>query len=383
MFSHIFINRFKCILRNKVLIFWTLLFPLILATLFGMAFSNITASERFKNINIAVVNNEAYQKDDHFRSFLDKVSKGEDKLFNITVAEKNEAEKLLDNSKVEGYIMVDSKVSLVVKGSGLNQSIIKSVLDEYNQTSSAVTSIASKNPSAIQNGLLQEADKRMEYTQNLKLGTKDNPDSAVTYFYSLIAMACFYGSFFGLKQITDTQADLSKQAARLNVAPVHKFKVLVGGLLAAFMVLLLEIMILIAYLVFVIKVDFGNQTAYILLTCFVGCAAGITFGSFIAAAVKKGEGVKTAILVGGTMAACFLAGMMSGYASNIKYIIGKNVPFLAYINPVALVTDAFYALYYYDTHTRFFINIGLLCGFTVLFSLFTYLIIRRQKYASL
>jgi len=383
MFWHIFINRLKCTIRDKGLIFWTLVFPLILGTLFGMAFSNISENEIFKSIDIAVVNNDAYQKNENFKSFLTEHSQGEEKLFNINLATKEEAEKLLDNNKVVGYIIVDSQIGLVVKNSGLSQSIIKSVLDEYSQTVSAVHSIVTNNPAALQNGLLQDVGDRREYTKDLQLGTKDKPDSTVNYFYSLIAMACLYGSFFGTKEITDTQADLSKRAARLNVAPVHKLKVLIAGLLAGFVVLLLENMILISYLAFVLKVDFGNQIGYILLTCFVGCSTGITFGAFVSAIVKKGEGVKMGILIGGTMAATFLAGMMSGYANNIKYIVEKNVPILAYINPVALITDALYALYYYDTHTRFFINIGLLCGFTVLFCLFTYLIIRRRKYASI
>jgi len=392
MFWHIFKNRLKCIIHDKGLMFWTMIFPtLILGTLFGMAFSNISKYENFESIDIAVVNNEAYQKDEYFKDFLtkhsqeSKASSGQNKLFNINLATKEEAEKLLDNGKVVGYIIVDSQINLVVKNSGLSQSIIKTVLDEYNQTVSAVNSIATDNPTALQNGLLKDVGDRREYTRVLQLGTKEKPDSTVSYFYSLIAMACLYGSFFGLKEITDTQADLSKRAARLNVAPVHKLKVLTAGLLAGFVVLLLENMILISYLAFVLKVEFGNQIGYILLACFVGCATGITFGAFVGAIVKKGEGIKVAILIGGTMAASFLAGMMTGggAGSNMKYIIAKNVPILDYINPAALITDAFYALYYYDTHTRFFVNIGLLSGFTVLFCLSTYLIIRRQKYASI
>lgn len=383
MFLHVFTNRLKCIIRDKGLIFWTLIFPLILATLFGMAFSNISQSETFNSIDIAVVNNEAYQKDENFKIFLTENSQGEDKLFNINLATKEEAEKVLDDGKVVGYIIVDSQIDLVVEKSGLKQTIVKSALDEYSQTVSTVSSITTNNPTAIQNGLLEDAENRREYTKVLPLGTKDKPDVSVNYYYTLIAMACFYGSFFGLKEITDTQADLSKRAARLNVAPVHKFKVLIAGLLAGFLVLLLESMILLAYLVFCLKVDFGNQIGYILLTCFVGCGTGITFGAFVSAIVKKSEGIKTAILLGCTMAGCFLAGMMSDYSTNIRYIIEKNIPIVAYINPITLITDALYALYYYDTHTRFFINIGLLSGCTVLFCLFTYLIIRRQKYASI
>lgn len=383
MFWRIFINRLKCITRDKGLLFWTFIFSLVLATLFGMAFSNISSSENFNNIKIAVIDSKEYQKDDNFQKFLKNASSGKEKLFNVTLTTKDEADKLLDDNKIVGYIIVNSQVELVVKNSGLQQSIIKSALDGYTQTVSTITSIIKENPAAIQKGLLENAEAVNDFTEAVPLGKTDKPDPAVNFFYSLIAMACFYGSFLGMKEITDTQANLSKRAARLNVAPVHKLKVLTAGLLAGYVVLVIEILILIAYLAFVIKVDFGNQIGYILLTCFIGCAAGITFGSFVSAIVKKGEGVKVAILIGGTMAATFLAGMMSGGGGNIKYLIEKNVPILAYINPVTLITDALYALYYYDTHTRFFINISILSGFTVLFCLLTYLNIRRQKYASI
>ncbi|PYG85770.1 ABC-2 type transport system permease protein [Ruminiclostridium sufflavum DSM 19573] len=383
MFRHIFINRLKCIIRDKVLIFWTLVFSLILATLFGMAFTNISSSENFSSIDVAVINNDAYQKNEDFRKFLKAVSEGEGKLFNIIAATKDEAEKLLDDNKIAGYIIGGPQTELVVKKSGFKQSIIKSALDGYSQTVTTLTAIIKNNPAALQNGLLEDAGGTWEYTEAVPLGTTDKPDTTVNYFYSLIAMACFYGAFIGMKEITDTQANLSKRAARLNVAPVHKLKVLTAGLLAGYVILVMEILILLAYLIFVIKVDFGKQTGYILMTCFMGCAAGITFGAFIGAAVKKGEGVKTAVLIGSTMAASFLAGMMSGGSSNIKYLVAKDIPVLAYINPITLITDALYALYYYDTHTRFFININLLSGFTILFCLLTYLIIRRRRYASI
>jgi ABC-2 type transport system permease protein len=67
----------------------------------------------------------------------------------------------------------------------------------------------------------------------------------------------------------------------------------------------------------------------------------------------------------------------------MKYIIARNIPLLSYLNPVNLLTDAFYALYYYDTFTRVFTNIAILVVFIIVFCSGTYLIIRRRKYASL
>ncbi len=387
MFLNIFINRLKCTIRDKDLIFWTMIFPLIMATFFNLAFSNISKHESFKSVDVAVVNDSQYQKDKNFQNFISQLSTEETgsgnniKLLNLKLAgTREEADKMLENGEIIGYITDGPTIGLTVKNSGFSQTMVKSVLDEYGQTVSVVGSIISRNPSAIQEGLMEDIGSRKEYTRDIQLGTTNNPDSTVNYFYALLAMTCFYGAFFGLKEITDSQADLSKRAARLNVAPVHKLKLLVAGLCAGFVVLLAENAILMAYLIFVIKIDFGNQIGYIILTCLAGCLAGITYGAFLGALIKKGEGVKTAILIATTMLASFLSGMMF---QNMKYIIEKNVPILSYINPVSLITDAFYALYYYDTHTRFFINIGVLCGFTVFFCTATYLIIRRQRYASI
>lgn len=387
MFFNIFYNRLKCTVRDKELVFWTMIFPLIMATFFNLALANISKQETFKSVDIAVVNDAQYQKDKNFQNFITQLSKdgaasGSDiKLFNLKLAAtQDEADKMLENGEIAGYIINEAPIRLIVKNSGFGQTIVKSALDQYSQTASVVGGIMELNPDAIQNGLFEDIDNEKEFIRDTPIGTTGKPDNIVNYYYALIAMTCFYGAFFGLKEITDSQADLSKRAARLNVAPVHKLKVLVSGLCASFIVMLAEIAILLAYIVFAIKIDFGDQSGYIILTCVAGCITGITFGAFIGAIVKKSEGIKTAILVTFTMTASFLAGMMY---QNMKYIIQKYVPVLSYLNPVALITDTFYALYYYETHTRFFINIGLLGGFSVLFCLATYLIVRRRKYESI
>ncbi len=386
MFLNIFFNRLKCTVRDKELIFWTLIFPLVLATFFNLAFSGISKAEVFNAVDIAVIDNEQYQKDTDFKNFIEQHSKDDPdsdndvKLFNVKVVSEAEAHRLLDNNEIVGYVTYGSPIRLAVKNSGFEQTIIKEIFDQYSQTVSSVITIVKYDPSALQNGLAEDVSKRWEFTREVQIGTKGKPDTTVNYFYTLIAMSCFYGAFFGLKEVTDIQANLTKRAARLNVAPVHKLKALTAGLLAGVLVSFIEIILLLCYLVFVFKIDFGNQMGFIVLTSIAGCGAGISFGALLGSSNKKGEGVKTAILIVSTMTASFLAGMMF---DKMKYIVQQNVPILSYINPIALITDAFYSLYYYDTHTRFFVNIGLLSGFTVLFCLATYLSIRRQKYDSI
>lgn len=384
MFLHSYLYRLKCIIRDKQTMFWAFLFPVLLATLFNMAFSNLSNAESFSKIKIGIINDEEYKRNIAFIKAIEAVSssdKSGDKsnLFDVTYTNKEEADKLLEDNKIEGYIYIDKDIKLVVKQSGLNETIIKSFLDDFKQTTSTVTTFISQNPEAVQKGLLNSISDRTEYIKEVSAG-KSAPDTTVNYFYSLIAMACLYGSFCGMKEVTNLQADLSAQGARINMAPTHKLKMSLASVFAAATVQLANIFLLLGYLSLILKVNFGSQFGYIALTCVVGTITGVTFGTCVTSITGKSEGIKVAILIGVSMIMSFLSGMMY---DKMKYIVNEKAPILGYLNPANLITDSFYTLYYYDTHRRFFINIALLCVFSVVFSLITYLAVRRQKYASL
>lgn len=387
MFFRNYVYRLKCILRDKQMMFWTLMFPILLATLFNMAFSNLSSAENFKAIKIAIVENEEYKQNTNFKTFIESISSKEDsdksiaeeRPFDVTYTSREEADKLLKDKKIKGYIYLDNEIKLVLKESGLYQTIIKGILDDYKQSFATMSSIINKDPSSIQRGLHNKISERIDYLKSVT-SSKAAPDTTVNYFYTLIAMACLYGSFLGLKEVTTIQANLSPQGARVNMAPTHKMKYFLISMLAAVTVQLIDIFILLSYLGLILNVSFGNQIGYIILTCIIGTITGVTFGACIASIVKGGEGIKIGVLISTSMMMSFLSGMMY---DKMKYIINTSAPILGYINPANLLTDCFYSLYYYDTHTRFFMNIAMLCGFIVVFSISTYLVLRRQRYASL
>lgn len=384
MILHNYLYRLKCIVRDRDMMFWSMVFPILLATLFNMAFSNISTAENFSKIKIGIVDNAEYRENTYFIDsvkFVSSADKGAGKsnLFDVKYISKEQGDRLLEDGKIEGYIYFNNGIKLVVKKSGMNQTVIKGFVDDYNQTSATIKTIYGKNPSIDKNGLMTTISNRIDYVQEVP-ASKSAPDNVVTYFYALIAMTCFYGGFLGLKEVMAVQADMSSQGARTNMAPVHKLKLFIASMFAATTVQLVTISILISYLVLILKINFGSQLGYILLTCLTGTITGVTFGTFIASVVKKGEGVKIGILIGLTMLMSFFSGMMN---DKIKYIISTNVPILGYLNPVALITDSFYSLYFYDTHKQFLINIVLLCGYNIIFGLITYFVLRRQRYASL
>lgn len=378
MFTHIFRYRLKCLLRDKTTIFWTMIFPIALAIFFNMSLANINSGEAFRVIKVAVVDDANYQQEEYFQAALKTVSEGDKPLFDLTVTSLDKARQMLEEDAIAGYILVQSPLKLVVKQSGLNQNIIKSFLDSYQQTSSSINSILRTSPTN-QAELLQALGEQREYLREVS-GTSAEPNNVLNYFYTLIAMACFYGGFLGMREVTDIQADISPLAARFNLAPVHKLKAFLSSISASFVIHLVEMLLLLTFLRFVLQVDFGSKTSYVLLTTLIGSIAGIFFGALICALVKKSVNMTVAILIGVTMTGSFLAGMMY---QNMKYIVSQNVPLLSYLNPVNLLTDAFYSLYYYNNLDRYFLNVTILSIFAVIFCAGTYLVVRRRKYASL
>lgn len=377
MFAHIFVNRLKCLVRDKQMLFWTFLYPIVLGTLFGVAFTNISNGVGFSDIPIAVVSNAEYQSNAAFKSALASVSdeNSSDKLFSVTEQPLKQAEESLKNGDIEGYILFDGGAHVVVKDSGINQTILKEFMDSYVQTGSAYAAIAKMNPGGAAG--IEPADRN--FLSPVSPG-KANADNMVVYFYALIAMACLFGGFWGVKEIEDIQADLSARGARVNLAPVHKLKAFGISLCAAVLVDFLSLLALVAYLRIVMNVDFGGQIGYVIATCFAGSLVGVSLGAFLTALFKGSSQLKTAVMITVNIVMSFLAGMM---VADIKYTVTQAVPIMAYINPANLISDALYSLYYYSSHARFFLNFALLIGFALVFYICVYLVIRRQKYASI
>ena len=316
MFAHIFLTRLKCLTRDREMIFWTLMFPIVLAFFFSLAFGNLDKAGVFKAIPVAVIDDAAWQQDATFQETVQALSKGEDRLLDVTIADATESDRLLKDRKVSGILAAGKPVRLIVQATGMNQNILKRFLSEYNSTTATATSLIGADPASAP-AVAEALSDRLAYTRE-GAASKAPMDSRLVYFYGLIAMACFYGGFLGSKEVTDIQANISDRAARINVAPVHKLKAFLSSASASLVVQLAEMLILLLFMRFALGIGFSGKTGYVLLTMGVGSIAGVSFGAFISAMVKKGEGIKTALLIGITMVGTTLAGMMSGPLGNMR-----------------------------------------------------------------
>ena len=137
---------------------------------------------------------------------------------------------------------------------------------------------------------------------------------------------------------------------------------------------------LLLFLKFAIKVDFGDNAPLVIALSLVGSMAGISLGIFIASVFRVSEGAKTGITIAITMFCSVLSGMMG---VSLKYVIDKNVPIVNLINPNNLITDGFYSLYYYDTLDRYFRDIRYLIYFIVITLFISFISLRREQYDSI
>lgn len=378
MFWHIFKNRFKILIRNKSMIFWTMIFPIVLATLFYFAFSDIENDSKLKAIDIAVIQNEQFENNQTLKNVLKSLSEdSENKIFNIQYIDELKAKDLLDEGKIDGYILSGENTSVIVKENGINQTIIKYVIDQVYQLESVSKNIYEYNPESIMNVVKEIFLSENKYFDD---SSSKNMNMMEIEFYTLIGMACLYGGFLALIVVNETEANLSAKGARISIAPVHKLKVLLISLLVALTIQFIETSILIAYLYFILGVSFGGNLGYVCFLSLFGCLAGTSLGLLVGVSSKKSDGIKTGILLAITMVCSFLSGMMG---VSMKYIVQKNAPILAKINPVNMITDGFYSLYYYNTMDRFYSNIIGLTLFSTVMIVISYIFIRRKRYDSI
>lgn len=393
MFIHNLKYTIISLFKNKILIFWTFAFPIILGILFNMAFSNIENDEMLKVFDIAVVDNEKFESQDVYKEILKKLSdeNNDDRLFNIKYVNIEEADKMLDDLDIEGYFLFENDMpKIVVKNTGTYQTIMKLVVEEIEQTKTILNDLTEKevqkeiangninfNVEAIVNNIL---DKINNEEVNLKNISNSNLSYMTIEYYTLIAMACMYAGMLGLTAINGCLANMSNKGKRIAVSPTKKSVIVLSSLIGAYIVSLVGIALLLVFLFFVLKVNFGENYLLVTILTLIGDLAGISLGVLIASCFKVSEGAKTGVTIAITMFLSVLSGMTG---VSLKYIIDKNAPLINRINPNNLITDAFYSLYYYDTLDRYWGNVISLLIFVAICLIISFIVLRREKYDSI
>ena len=387
MFYHNFKYSLKILLKNKSLIFWTFAFPILLGTLFNMAFSNIEKSEKLSIIDIAIINSDEFDNDKIFKETMQTLSddNNKNKIFNITYTDISKAKKMLLNEEITGYLKFnENNIDIIVNSSGINETILRSIVDEIEREKEVINTLVKKETEKGNIDYTAIYNKIALLLNNSNATLKDISNKNLSYtmieYYTLVAMAVLYGALISMNVVNYKLANMNSVGKRTTVSKVGKGKLLLGSLLASYIVQMLSLLILLVYTIFVLKVDYGSDIIHVILLIAIGSLASLTLGLGVSTMLKTNENAKTGILIAITMLWSTLSGMMG---ITTKYVIDKNIPILNILNPANMITDAFYSLYYYDTLNRFYSNIISLLVFSLIMIIISYESLRRQKYDSI
>lgn len=372
-----------CMLRAKTSLFWTLAFPIILATFMYISFGNLfEKDEVFKTINIAVVES---QNDDTLMSILKNLDvnysdKSDDpkfsKLINMKIMDSSSAKKALSDKEIAGIIYTED-CSLVVDENSFNASILESILTQYKQQENVITDIAQNNPQGLESAIAALTSQDASYTEISS--STGNQSEYNNYFYAVFAMSCLFSAFSAVTSTCWMLADSSPLGMRRCLTSTNKSILIISEYI---MLLIIHFTVEVISLLYMIAlgIDFGNKYPAIIATLFFGCMIGLAIGIIIGALPKVSQGGKIGISVGVGM---FLSVMADLCASGIKDMVEHKFPIANRINPACLISDCFYSLNVYENYDRFFRNISIMGLESVILLVAAFLLLRREKYASL
>lgn len=339
----------KNLFRDFGFLFWSLIYPLIMAVFFYTAFSGIMDIKP-ESIDIGIKSENSIV---HILESIDFV--------NVHKISDNGIKEKLDNEEIDGFI--DDDLNILVKKSGTNETIIKEIVEQIKQMEKLNRSIENYD---------FEADYILDRNQ------KSNP--IIIIFYSLIAMVSTYGIFAGIETVNLIQANLTNIGARISVTPLKKHSFLLAGVIVSLFLNLLSNGILLLFIKFVLKLDLFKEIKYSLVFIILGNLFGVALGIFIGVSNKKSSNVKTMIGVVVILFLSFLSGMMG---PEIKVMIDENAPILSRINPISIITNSLYRINLLESTKSVSEGVFILSIYCIALIFTSYIFLRRRNYDSI
>ena len=353
-------------IREKSNIFWTLFFPLILATLFHFTLGGTMGRHAMEDVQAAFVTDQSADPQEE-EAFLEYLKSFDGDWFRILPMSEEEAREALKNDEILGIFYGGEEKKLVIGEDSTYTSILSQTLDIYEKNEHMLAQIAEEHPENLPAAIEAVSDWG-SYTETVTF-QGDSLDSVQNYFFALIAMTCLYGSFMGMYNTVGVQANTSDLGARLAAGCVKRYKTITASLLSSWLISFVEVLILLFYMDQIL----GE-------ICFIATMYSSGMGMVVGTIGTWSTNLKNGIIVALTMACSFAADLM---ISGVKEAVEKYVPVINRLNPGALITDAFYSVLVYQDVEKYQRSLLLLGLFGVLLLGTAVLSMRRMRYESI
>lgn len=259
MFSHLLHYSCKQLIRAKEVIFWTLLFPVLLATFMYMAFGKISdATEKMSTIQVALYEGKEEVALETTLQQLSQIKEGDKAFINVKKADSMEqAEQWLKEEKVHGVLCQEEKLTLKVAQNGIEQSVLQQIVNQYIHYKDTLERLARENPQKLADAMEQMKSETIGFTE--KKTTEGNMDDTVSYFYAIFAMTCLFASFAGADKAVRLQADTSVLGMRRGVAPVSKARAILADFISCEVLEYASALLVYGYMRFVLGIELGEK----------------------------------------------------------------------------------------------------------------------------
>lgn len=370
------------LVRERALLWGTLLFPLVLCLLFIAAFSGLNGAYADVTTRLGIVEDDHYAAAPGLSKTMDAISEenADPRIATITGFEDEDAAIEAANSNaIDAYLRVDADgtpalhVASRMNGE-LQPAVLEAVLDDYLHARDVQARLAAREPEAAAEGgarvaLRTDAVK----TRQLKV-TESSPDPSVRYYFALLGMAAGMGMVFACHAVKSTQAGSTPVGGRVSLAGIARWKVLLGVLVGAWVCELVSLLLLAAFMRWVCGVDFGPRGPLVVAALAVCALAACATGSLFGTLGRLGRGSLLSALV--ALLSLF-TGLYGTASQRLADTIEARLPLACHVNPLWQMTHAFFSLLYYDTLEPFAMSCLALLGTSVAFFVLALLRMRR------
>lgn len=435
-------TTFKVTVRTLLLtpnaVVWTLIFPIVLATVFNYMFEPMRSTGSVEAVDVAVVADDAWE-DSPFSQVVDTLSEADEPLLAVhPVATEQEARELIAEGSVAGAYIVDAagnegnaeqsgsdeldaidaagpadaagaasdpdnadaagaasgsgaaagssdvstatptasdagtlRIILAPAGSGtssdasydINRAILESVATSYLQRVALIEDLAAHDPAALSDPTTVQNALGLGVSVREVSLTNAQPDSMVRFYYALLGMASIFAAQLAGESVWRLQPTSSAAGARRAVSGTSRMRLLIPTIGACWAVSTTFLAIAFGYICLTAHIDFSGREGL----CLVGIAASSLLSCGIGALVgalpgRMGSDSRRGILTALTCLLSLFAGLYGESTMELADTVAHVFPAATWLNPVCLIRDLFYTVYYYDTLVPFSLRLAACAG---------------------
>ena len=377
----VFLYQVLRLLRDRVLLVWTLGFPIVLSLIFMAMFSNLEKAFEATPMSFGVVQDEAYRAAPGLDGVVERISADDADphlLTKVTHSTASEAETAAKQGETNGYLAVDGGqpvLHVTQKGNEAETTrVLRVVMDSYTQRQAEYAALA-KAGAAPEKLAALETDQA--FTRSISV-TPSPVKPQTHYYFALLAFACGMGTTVAMVAVKGIMA-VSPVGARQTLAGLPRWKVLTATLAASWVCVSVCLLVAFAFMASVVGVDFGPHV----LLCLVAIGVCSLMASAVGAALGTLARLEIGMISGFTSLLSLLTGLYGPASQSLASSIEQHAPLLAQANPLWQTARCFYGLLYYDSLAPFARSCAVLLGMTCLFLTIALIRARRMTHEHL